>query len=372
MASTTATILFLLGLSGQLEEAPASAPIYDTWEQAVVNQPKVELLESRKWVKHRIRYRERVSQIAVRYRVSVDDLAHWNRFDPKAEYPPKRRRTLRVLTRRVPPPRFQVRTVAREGESWGDIATRFRVEIPDLSAWNWKYRRPKKGRELVVWVDPAHEMHLAPGTGPEAPSIQIREDAKSVGLPQRGRIENSLQLPKSTLYDRGHPWVLWGSSHAVKNLMLAFASFRRDTGFDGRVVVGSMSRRGGRRLSPHVSHQSGRDIDIRLPLLPGIPESDSPNPDQVDWYATWCLIKAFVDTGEASLIFLDIDLHRRVYEAARVLGVSKEELAEILMWPFWKGGERPVVRHADGHEAHLHVRIKCGPLERRCKNSKGL
>ena len=27
-------------------------------------------------------------------------------------------------------------------------------------------------------------------------------------------------------------------------------------------------------------------------------------------------------------------------------------------------------RHSDGHEAHLHVRIKCGPQERRCKNSK--
>jgi hypothetical protein len=361
--------LFLLGLSAHPGD-PESTPRVDTWDQAVANQPPVELLEHRIWVRHRIRYRERLSQIAVRYRVEREDLVHWNRLDPEIVYPPKRRRTLRVFTRRVPPPRVQVRTVARAGESWGDVATRLRVEIPDLVAWNWRYRRPKKGRELVAWVDPAHEIHLAPGQGPESKPFEIRSDARSIGLPQRGRIENSVQLPKSTLYDRGHPWVLWGSSHTVKNIHTAFAKFRHDAGFTGKVVVGSMSRRGGRRLSPHVSHQSGRDVDIRLPLLPGIPSTDRPNPDEVDWYATWALIKAFVDTGEASLIFLDIDLHRRVYEAARVLGVSKAELAEILMWPFWKGGERPVVRHADGHEAHLHVRIKCGPDEPRCKHSK--
>lgn len=344
-------------------------PIVDTWEQAVANQPPVQELDRRTWIRHRVRYRERVGQIAVRYRVDRDDLVEWNHLDPQAVYPPKRRRTLRVLTRHIPPPRVQVRTIAREGESWGDIATRLRVEIPDLSAWNWKYRRPKKGRELVAWVDPVHEIHFAPGGGPEIEPPVIRDDARSIGLPQRGRIENSVQLPKSPLYDRGSPWVLWGSSHAVKTLVRAIATFRHDTGFDGKIVVGSISRRGGRHLSPHVSHQSGRDIDIRLPLLPGV-DSDDPHPDAVDWYATWGLIKALVDTGEASLIFLDIDLHRRVYEAARVLGVPKSDLSEILMWPFWKGGARPVVRHADGHEGHMHVRIKCGPSERRCKDSK--
>jgi hypothetical protein len=369
VASTTATILFYLGLSAHLAETD-DAPLFDTWEEAVDGQAPVERLEHRRWVRHRIRYRERLNQIAVRYRVEREDLVKWNRLAPQLVYPPKRRRALKVLTRRVPPPRFKVHTVAREGESWGDIATRFRVEIPDLVAWNWRYRRPKKGRVLEVWVDPAHEVHVAPGEGPEPPVIRIRDDARSIGKPQRGRIENSVQLPKSTLYDRGHPWVLWGSSHAVENVVVAIGAFRRDTGFEGKIVVGSMSRRGGRRLPPHVSHQSGRDVDIRLPLLPGLPSNDSPNPDEVDWYATWGLIKAFVDTGEASLIFLDIDLHRRVYEAARVLGVPKTELAEILMWPFWKGGERPVVRHADGHDAHIHVRIKCGPNEPRCKNSK--
>ena len=66
---------------------------------------------------------------------------------------------------------------------------------------------------------------------------EIRDDAKSIGLPQRGRILNSVQLPKSDLYARGHPWVLWGSSHAVKNVHAAFAKFRHDTGFEGTVVV---------------------------------------------------------------------------------------------------------------------------------------
>lgn len=366
MTGTASTILFVLGLSA----APAELPTFDTWEDAVADEPEPQMLATQQWVQHRIRYRERIDQIAVRYRVSREKLAHWNRLDPQLVYPPKRRRHLRVLARRLPAQRFSVRTVARKDETWGDIATRFRVEIPDLKAWNWRYRRPKPGREMIVWVDPGHEFYLESGEGPDPPKIQIREGATSVGKPHKGRIDNAVQLPKSDLYKRGQPWALWGSTHAVRMVVKAIGDFRRTTGFEGAIVVGSMSRRGGRRLPPHVSHQSGRDVDIRLPLLPGIEAHADPNQDEVDWYATWGLIKAFVETGEASLIFLDIDLHRRVYEAARVMGVSKAELAEILMWPFWKGGERPVVRHADGHDGHIHVRIKCGYNEPRCKNTK--
>ena len=58
----------------------------------------------------------------------------------------------------------------------------------------------------------------------------------------------------------------------------------------------------------------------------------------------------------------------RLFTAARVIGVPREKLDEIVRWPTWKGNNAPIVRHADGHETHMHVRIKCAPEEPKCKS----
>ena len=69
-----------------------------------------------------------------------DKLVEWNELDPELNDPPRRLRSLRVLTDRVVPGRFKVRYQPREGEGWGDVAAKFRVEQPDLRAWNWRAR----------------------------------------------------------------------------------------------------------------------------------------------------------------------------------------------------------------------------------------
>src|SRR5690606_39010862 len=95
----------------------------------------------------------------------------------------------------------------------------------------------------------------------------------------------------------------------------------------------------------------------------------SANVDEIDWYATWHLVKAFIATGEVATIFLDVSRHRNLYEAARAMGETPESLESVIKWPRWTGGVRPgpVVRHSPGHDTHIPVRIKCGPDEPRCK-----
>jgi hypothetical protein len=340
------------------------------FQDAVRGQPAIETLPRRRWIRHRVRPRERVTQIAARYGVLTEELIEWNELDPQEELPPRRLRSLRVRTDRRVPGRFKVYYQPSEGEGWGDIAAKFRVEQPDIRAWNWRFRRPRGDEPVMIWVDPGVPWTLDEGHGPVVPeSFDVDPGGVSVGRPNRGKLKDGVQLPESPLYTRGYPGSLYGSSHTIEVLLQALAEFRHDTGYEGEIVVGAISRRRGRRFSPHISHQSGRDIDIRLPLWPGIPSHINPNEDEVDWYATWGLVRAFVETGEVSIIFLDAPLQRRLYEAARVMGESHESLREVITWPSWKNKERPLVRHSKGHDGHIHVRIKCAgkDVEPKCK-----
>ncbi len=361
-------LLMLLSVSSPAEDPTDGLDVVQRWDEVVASSPALEEFERRRWIRHRVRPRERVSQIAARYGVRKAKLVEWNRLDPQQPFPPKRRRTVKIFTKRRPPARVKVAYLPSEGQTWGDVASQLRVEIPDLHGWNWRQRKLVPGRPLVAWVDPGQPWLLHPGEGPEVPaSFDVPEGGRSVGRPHKGRLLEGVQLPESDLYTRGIKRVLWGSSYTIENLLEAFANFRHDTGYEHEVIVGSISKRGGRRLPPHKSHQSGRDVDIRLPLLPHVPDTPRPNPDEVDWYATWGLIKALGQTDAVSVIFLDADLHRRVYEAARVMGESREFLVDYLIFPLWKPKSDPLVRHSSGHDSHIHVRFKCGPEEKRCR-----
>jgi murein endopeptidase len=124
-------------------------------------------------------------------------------------------------------------------------------------------------------------------------------------------------------------------------------------------------KRGG-KFPPHRSHQSGRDVDIRLPLLPGIARRRAPHLDEVDWPATWALVDALFAGGEVQVVFLEAKLQRRLYDAARWQGVTHARLGELLqvLDPQRLG---TVIRTAEGHDGHLHVRFACGPDEPDCR-----
>jgi murein endopeptidase len=63
---------------------------------------------------------------------------------------------------------------------------------------------------------------------------------------------------------------------------------------------------------------------------------------------------------------LDYACQRRLYQAAQALGVSDELLAATLQYPRGSAASLGKVRHAPGHEGHIHVRFACGPAEPEC------
>ncbi|MEZ4452281.1 MAG: penicillin-insensitive murein endopeptidase [Nannocystaceae bacterium] len=312
---------------GDLGDVPSRATIVDL-EGGVAPPTAAAALEAgeRRWITHTVTPRERLASIAARYGVRRDDVVEWNNLRSRRA-PLKTGTRLRIHTSRVPPPRRAITYVAQAGDSWSSIAVMHRVDYRDLVTYNWPRRAVTPGAEVTVWIDPGMPRTVNVKHGPQPGSLPEGLDgARSVGAPSRGRLKDAIQLPESPLYTRGHERWLWGSSHAVRSLIAGIAEFRYRSGYEGEVIVGSMSLRRGGRFRPHKSHQSGRDVDVRLPLLPGVPLTAFPNADEIDWSASWELVRAIIDTGEVEVIFLEGPLQRLLFQAALWEGMSAEEL----------------------------------------------
>jgi murein endopeptidase len=205
----------------------------------------------------------------------------------------------------------------------------------------------------------------------------------SVGEPHRGQLHGGVQLPENPgLYTLRRPEYAHGSTHAVMHLQIALAKFRRYSMYTGPLIVSDLSGPRGGYHWPHVSHQSGRDVDLWLPLrcddsgvtLKGgdaktgridFERFSAARPQEVDWAAAWELVKALVRTGQVEGIFLARPKHRFLRKAALRDGLTAQEADEIIQ------GEQKtlaaLVRHVRGHDKHLHVRFRCADYETYCR-----
>lgn len=323
----------------------------------------------RTWVKHKVVPRERLDDIEARYGVTRKELIRWNKRLKKKEWI-YAGQTLRVQARRVPPPREKIVYEVKKGDRWTEIAKTYNVRESDLRYWNRKVPRAfRVGQKLVVYTNPlvveppSEEGDVGPSEAP--PKLTVRAGALSIGRPNRGRLQNGVQLPESGYYTLRDPDRSYGSSHAVAVVHDSIAAFRVETGFDGEIKIADMSKKGGGRLRPHGSHQSGRDVDIRLPRRSGALKKDKSS-RAIDWDLSWALVKAFVDSGEIEYIFLETSRQKLLRAAAKRAGASKAELAKAIQYPNKRGTNKGIVRHASGHVVHIHVRVKCAESNARC------
>jgi murein endopeptidase len=205
----------------------------------------------------------------------------------------------------------------------------------------------------------------------------------SVGEPHRGRLYGGIRLPENpSLYMVRRPEFAHGSTHAVMHLQIALAKFRRHSKYPGPLIVSDLSGAQGGWHWPHISHQSGRDADVWLPLLSdakgvtlkhgnaatGLIDFEhfsAANPQEVDWDASWQLVKALVRTGQVEGIFLARPKHRFLRQAALRDGLPARDADEVI-----QGEQRTLnamVRHVRGHDKHLHVRFRCADYEAYCR-----
>ncbi len=326
----------------------------------------------RTWVTHEILPGETYEDIGARYGVSKKEILRWNkkRLGPKKWLIAGRK--LRIYARRVPPAPVLSTYVVRKGDTYAKIAAKFGMREDALRRLN---RRSKgKGRKLYVgqtirvYVEPEPPKAAPDGEAGPLPEFSVPPGSYAHGKPNHGRLIGGVQLTSNDDFDVRNPDRAYATSHAALQIRRAIADFRRRSGYRGQILVADVSKKGGGRLRPHRSHQTGRDADIRLPKLEGIPAGKVPSADEIDWIATWHLVSAFVDTGEVEYIFLDYRRQRRLYRAAQRLGVPKQRLREVLQYPDGPKATHGIVRHSKGHTIHMHVRIKCAPDAPSCKS----
>ena len=193
--------------------------------------------------------------------------------------------------------------------------------------------------------------------------------SRSVGAPNRGRLENGVLLrgTDAVMLQRGSNQ--WGTNELVG--LIERASARLQAQEPGpRLLVGDLSSRRGGRLRPHSSHQNGRDADLGLFLTDQDGEAiEPPRFLELDQYAcasergvaycfdprrTFLFITALLEDSitRVQWILIAADLRQRILAAGRRLDVSPELLARVETATEPRDG-------SESHRSHLHVRILC-------------
>lgn len=335
----------------------------------------VDLNES---IQHRIIPFETLDDIARRYDVTVADIADWNLVNPDAELSVGKFLEIRNPQKR-PLPQTKVTYEVEPGETWTKLAERFDLSATRLRSYNDGATDLKPGASIDVWIDPRPYVHN-PNPG-KIPDYILVKDAQSVGGPGNGQLENGIQLPPSDLYIRRYPNIMWGSGLTIQSLQRAVAAFRQDIDYQGELILADISKKHGGHFPPHKSHQAGRDIDIWLPTLKGVYKRKylgdgdrvrprKPHFEEVDWYATWSLVKALIETETVKYVFLDWRYQKYVYDAAVNMGATQEELDEWIQYPRHQSSPRGIFRHSKDHLSHIHVRFKCADYESTCVGSR--
>jgi len=372
-----------LGALDDHDEDPRARPSADMEDgncgEYDENDPDRVCVDVNQPIKHLVIPFETLEDIARRYDVSVSALADWNLLNPD-ELPPEGTTLVVRSPGKRPLPQTKIEHVVESGETWTSLSHRFGIPAQRLRDYNPGKPDLERGAQIAVWLDPKPYKPRNPDQ--QIPEFYIDPRAQSVGQPDNGALENGIQMPESDLYTLRNGHIMYGSALTIASLQKAVAMFRRDVDYDGIVMLADISKKNGGKFDPHKSHQAGRDIDIWLPTLKGVyltkdlGEGKSrfrkPHFPEVDWYATWGLVRALIQTEVVEYVFLDWRYQKFVYDAAVNMGATPEQLDAWIQYPRHQGSSRAIFRHSQDHLSHIHVRFKCASWEDRCKGSRAV
>jgi murein endopeptidase len=177
----------------------------------------------------------------------------------------------------------------------------------------------------------------------------------SVGSTNGGSLFNGVQLPVD---DR---WVLadaantWGTRETVDFLVQSISKVHERFPGTPPLHIGHISARRGGHLSPHVSHQAGRDVDIGYYYTDGARWYAFARASNLDRPRTWALVRAMISDSDVELILIDHSIQKLLEDYAREIGEDQAWLDSVFRGV--PGKLPPIIRHANGHATHLHVRF---------------
>lgn len=183
----------------------------------------------------------------------------------------------------------------------------------------------------------------------------------SVGLPNAGRLVNGVQVPNGELFELVAPGAAYGTTETIEYLTAAVRKVHERFPDTPPLHVGHVSSRSGGYLSPHLSHQSGRDVDLGFYYAKGRRWYVRGTEANLDVPRTWALVRAFITETDVEMILLDHSIQRILKQHALGIGEDPEWVEGLFTS---RGGRPPIFRHVKGHQTHLHVRF-FNPLAQR-------
>ncbi|HEX4450405.1 MAG TPA: penicillin-insensitive murein endopeptidase [Kofleriaceae bacterium] len=167
-----------------------------------------------------------------------------------------------------------------------------------------------------------------------------------------GELVGAAQLSSGDGYVVERPQRAFGAPYVIAYLKSTIAEVRALYPGVPALPIYDLSAEHGGKISDHVSHRTGLDVDVGYYAQHG----------QLDLEATWALVVAFARTADrpdgVEMIFLDYELQRRLYNWARARGTPDSALAFVLQYPRGPHELAGLVRHWPNHTDHLHVRFK--------------
>jgi hypothetical protein len=177
----------------------------------------------------------------------------------------------------------------------------------------------------------------------------------SFGTATRGGLLNSVHLPENARWTMVDPEHTWGTVETIEYLTTAIDAVRAEFPGSHPLYIGDISRVRGGYLKPHLSHQSGKDVDVGYYYTTQNPQwYVRAGASNLDRPRTWALVRALITRTDVHYIFIDRRVQRLLRSYASSIGENEAWLASI----FDGNREEPaIIRHEPGHDTHLHVRF---------------
>ena len=177
----------------------------------------------------------------------------------------------------------------------------------------------------------------------------------SVGRTNGGALVAGVRMPEGDNWEVMHPALAWGTEETVSALAHAIDAVAAAFPNTPKAFIGDIGAKNGGHLHPHLSHQSGRDVDLGYYLTSGHRWYADARGTNLDKPRTWHLIRTLIADSDIDLILVD----RRIQKTLRAYAL---EIGEDPTWVddvFQVSGKskRPILFHVAGHATHLHVRF---------------
>lgn len=241
----------------------------------------------------------------------------------------------------------------RAGERLSDFAARVGVELSELKAWNGS--KAKDGAKTLL--------------------VCRTIKTGSIGRPSKGKLVGGVSIDPDG--DReGYGYVLgagrtrlFGTPIAVAGVKNCAARYRSvyPKGKGPPINIGDLSARHGGPAGPHVSHQSGRDVDIGYLTIPpqsrGVFDREA-TAENLDVPKQWILTECFINPNRSpnvKVIFISETVTKKLRD--HVEKIYRKNPAMKRRYLKWMD-ER--LRPDQEHLTHMHVRFRCAKSDKSC------